>query len=189
MPEFSWNLTNQVSETVGELEDRNPLVRTVFEEIRAELGFGVVPNLFQSMAVSPHFLAIQWQQFRSTVLEGHLPRTLKEMIGIVISQSNQSEYALHVHLHSLSVLGVSEDILHSLTDDFENCPLPLRQKCAIEFGLRCATQPQSVTMADYAALQELGMNVQEIFEIIATANLFLGVNQYTDAIALEIDKL
>jgi hypothetical protein len=29
----------------------------------------------------------------------------------------------------------------------------------------------------------------EIFEIVATSNLFTGVNQYTDAIGLEVDAL
>jgi alkylhydroperoxidase family enzyme len=43
--------------------------------------------------------------------------------------------------------------------------------------------------ADYQHLQELGLDQSEIFELIATANLFTEVNQYTDAIALEIDSL
>jgi hypothetical protein len=38
-------------------------------------------------------------------------------------------------------------------------------------------------------LTKLGLDQGEIYEIIATANLFTEVNQYTDAIKLEIDSL
>jgi uncharacterized peroxidase-related enzyme len=167
----------------------NSDVLSVYEEIKAELGFGIVPNLFKSMAIHPGFLRSKWELFRSTILQGRLPRTLKEMIGVAISQANQSEYALKVHLHGLSALGISEEILRLLVSDFDNCPLPERQKAIIRFGLTAATKPQSLTDSDYEQLFEMGLETEEVFEIIATANLFTAVNQYTDAINLEIDAL
>ncbi|GAB4197072.1 MAG: carboxymuconolactone decarboxylase family protein [Coleofasciculaceae cyanobacterium] len=167
----------------------DPKVKSVYEEIQTELGFGIVPNLFKSMAINPDFLEANWKKFRSTILEGSIPRTLKEMIGIAISQANKSQYALQVHLHGLSALGISEEVLHMLVSDFEHCPLPEREKAAINFGLLAATQPQTLRDADYQHLQEMGLDSSEIFELIATANLFTEVNQYTDAIALEIDRL
>lgn len=170
-------------------EATDPQVKQVYDEIRRELGFGMVPNLFKSMATAPGFLEVNWNQFRSTILQGQLPRTLKEMIGIAISQANDSQYALNVHLHGLSALGISEEVLRLLVADFANCPLPRREKAIISFGLRAATQPHDLSSADYEALRAEGLNEAEIFEIIATANLFTGVNQYTDAIDLEIDSL
>lgn len=166
-----------------------PKVKAVYDEIIAELGFGLVPNLFKSMAINPNFLAASWQKFRSIILQGDVPRTIKEMIGIAISQANGSEYALKVHLHGLSALGISEVVLQTLVSDFANCPLPEREKAVIRFGLLAATQPHQLSPKDYQKLQELGLDQSEIFELIATANLFTEVNQYTDAIDLEIDDL
>ncbi len=167
----------------------DPKVKAVYEEIQAELGFGMVPNLFKSMALSPDFLEASWKKFRSIILQGDVPRTIKEMIGVAISQANGSDYALKVHLHGLSALGISEEVLQTLVSDFANCPLPEREKAAISFGVLAATNPKKLTDADYQHLQELGLDHSEIFELIATANLFTAVNQYTDAIALEIDGL
>ena len=76
-----------------------------------------------------------------------------------------------------------------LVKDFDNCPLPEREKSVIRFGLLAATQPQHLTDDHYQHLQEFGLDSSEIFELITTANLFTEVNQYTDAIALEIDPL
>lgn len=163
--------------------------RFVYDEIVKELGFGMVPNIFRSMAIRPDFLEASWKDFRSTILQGYLPRTLKEMIGIAVSQHNNSEYALKVHLHGLSALGISEEVLRLLVSDFENCPLPEREKAVISFGLKAATNPHGLATADYEALHSFGLNNEEIFEIIATARLFHGVNMYTDAIKLEIDAL
>lgn len=163
--------------------------RAVYDEITAELGFGIVPNLFKSMAINPDVLEANWKKFRATILRGDLPRTLKEMIGVAISQHNNSQYALQVHLHGLSALGMSEEVLRLLVSDFEACPLPAREKAAIRFGLLAATHPQSLTAQHYQELRDLGLTHKEIFEIVATANLFTGVNQYTDAIQLEIDSL
>ena len=167
----------------------DPKVKAIYEEITSELGFGMVPNLFKSMATLPDFLEANWKQFRGTILHGDFPRTLKEMIGVVISQANNSQYALKVHLHGLSALGMSEEVLRTLVSDFDACPLPEREKAVISFGLKAGTKPQSLTDADYTRLHNLGLDDDEIFEIIATAHLFAGVNQYTDAINLEIDKL
>lgn len=167
----------------------NPKIKAVYDEIIAELGFGIVPNLFKSMATNPDFLEANWKKFRSTILKGDLPRTLKEMVGVAISQANDSQYALKVHLHGLSALGMSEEVLHLLVSDFEACPLPEREKAVIKFGLLAATKPKQVKEADYEHLKDLGLDESEIFEVIATASLFAGVNDYTDAIDLEIDKL
>lgn len=164
-------------------------VKEIYEQIRAELGFGIVPNLFKSMASRPDFLDVQWTQFRTTILKGSLPRTLKEMIGVAISQANNSQYALNVHLHGLSALGMSEEVLQTLISDFEACPLPQREKAVIRFGLLAGTKPLELKQENYDELKAQGLDQEEIFEIIATSNLFVGVNQYTDSIQLEIDAL
>jgi uncharacterized peroxidase-related enzyme len=167
----------------------DPKAKAIYDQIKAELGFGIVPNLFKAMGSNPPFLETTWHKFRDTVLKGDLPRTLKEMIGVAISQANNSDYALKVHLHGLSALGMSEEILRTLVSDFEACPLPVREKAVIRFGLTAGTRPLDLTDADFAELGKQGLDDDEIFEIIATANLFVGVNQFTDAIALEIDAL
>lgn len=167
----------------------DPKVLSVYNEIKAELGFGMVPNLFKSMALNPDLLEANWKKFRATILQGDVPRTLKEMVGVAISQHNGSEYALKVHLHGLSALGMSEKVLQMLVSDFDACPLPEREKAVIRFGLLAATQPRKLTPAHYEELSQHGLDQAEIYEIISTANLFTQVNQYTDAIGLEVDQL
>src|SRR3954471_7446262 len=88
----------------------DPLARRVYAEIEGELGFGIVPNVFKAMATNPPFLEANWNLFRATVLQGLLPRVLKEMIGVVVSAAHDSPYARLVHLHSLGVQGVADEV-------------------------------------------------------------------------------
>ncbi|HMO57564.1 MAG TPA: carboxymuconolactone decarboxylase family protein [Roseiflexaceae bacterium] len=174
---------------VAENEATDPLVVAVYDEIRRELGFGIVPNIFKSMAIRPTILRAHWDKFRATILTGHLPRTLKEMVGVLISQHNNSQYAMRVHLHGLSALGMSEEVLQALVRDFENCPLPAREKAILRFGLLAATDPLRLTDADYAALTNHDLSPEEIFEVVATADLFSSINAYTDSARVPIDAL
>ncbi|HEY0253669.1 MAG TPA: carboxymuconolactone decarboxylase family protein, partial [Kofleriaceae bacterium] len=86
-------------------------VERVYKQIEAELGFGMVPNVFRAMEANPGFLEGMWGTFRAVVLEGRLPRVVKEMVGIVVSYVHGSSYARDVHLHSLTVQGIDKDVL------------------------------------------------------------------------------
>lgn len=174
---------------IAETDALDPQVAAIYAEIRQELGFGIVPNLFKSMAIRPTLLRANWEKFRATILQGSLPRTIKEMVGILISQANHSEYAMRVHLHGLSAMGMSEAVLQALIQDYQSCPLPEREKQILSFGLRAAIDSLSITDGDFERLRSFDLSDAEIFEIIATADLFMSVNAYTDSVGVEIDSL
>lgn len=174
---------------ISEDDVHDPLAAAVYAEIKQELGFGIVPNIFKSMATNPLILQANWYKFRATILQGLLPRTLKEMIGILISQANHSEYAKQVHMHGLSALGMAPEVLETLVEDFDRCPLPDREKHILRFGLMAATDPHRLSNEHVDQLRSFGLNDKELFEIIATADLFASINTYTDAADVEIDSL
>ncbi|BAW02586.1 hypothetical conserved protein [Thermus thermophilus] len=83
-------------------------------EIVEELGFGMVPNAFAWAREVPEVQTALWKAFRHVVLKGILPRTVKEMMGVVASRRAGSEYAARVHLHALMVQGVEAPLLEAL---------------------------------------------------------------------------
>lgn len=173
------------TDTVGD-----PLVQQVYAEIQQELGFGIVPNIFSSMAHNPHLLAANWQKFKYTILVGSLPRTVKEMLGVIVSDANRSVYARAVHLHSLSVQGVQELWLQHLTDpEIDDSTLPDTLRAMIAFTRQAARDPHGLTDSHYANLEEAGVNAAEVAEVIATIDLFQSVNAYTDLARVPIDRI
>ena len=168
----------------------DPVVRQVFSEIQQELGFGMVPNVFRSMADNPALLAANWQKFKHTILVGTLPRTIKEMLGVIVSDSNHSMYAKLVHLHSLSVQGVQELWLQHLTSpESDDSSLPDALRAMIAFTRQAARDPRGLTEAHYRAMSEANVSDEEMREVIATIDLFQSVNAYTDLAQVPIDRI
>lgn len=169
----------------------DPVVRAVFGEIERELGFGIVPNIFRAMAGQPAVLRATWDLFRATVLQGTLPRAVKEMIGVAVSAANHSPYALAVHMHSLGVQGVNEDTLAVLASGAADAPgMAPSVTAIIRFAHKAAHQgPLAITSADVAALEDEGISTEELGEIVAAINLFQYVNSFTDLASVPLDAI
>lgn len=171
-------------------QTQDPVVQRVYGEIERELGFGVVPNVFQSMAGQPGFLEGNWHLFRAVVLRGELPRVLKEMMGVVVSTVHRSPYAQQVHLHSLSVQGIDQKALLVLSEgrtDPEG--LSVATLAALRFAQRAAREPTSISDADLESLRAAGFTDAEIAEAMATVQVFTAVNTWTDLAAVPLDQL
>jgi len=163
----------------------DPVVRAVFTEIEQELGFGIVPNLFRTMANQPRVLRATWDLFRATVLDGVVPRIVKEMIGVV-SAANGSEYALRIHMHSLGVQGVGLGVLDALARGSAEAR---GVAPSVAILLRVAhtaahSGPLAVSDADLALAASEGVTLEELAEPFATIDLFRYVNGFTDLVPL-----
>ena len=169
----------------------DPVVRAVYDEIERELGFGIVPNVFRAKAGQPAILRATWDLFRATVLQGLLPRTVKEMIGIVVSAAAGSEYALKVHLHSLGVQGVSEDVLSTLAAGSARAPgVSPSVAAVIQLVHRAVHEgPLAVSDADVAAATAQGITSEELIEVFASIDLFRYINSFTDLARVPVDAL
>lgn len=171
-------------------EAHDPIVRRVYDEIERELGFGIVPNVFRAMASRPSLLEANWAMFRFTVLQGLLPRTVKEMVGVVVSAAHESQYARLIHLHSLGVQGVSDGVLRALAaGSVEADGLPPATGAALAFAKRAAEHPSGLSEADFDGLRRAGLAPDEILEIVATIQLFTAVNLFTDVADVEVDAV
>lgn len=167
----------------------DPSAQQTFDEIQQELGFGIVPNIFRSMGTNPPLLAVNWQKFKVTILQGRLPRTVKEMVGVIVSDAAGSEYAKQVQLHSLSVQGVQALWLRQLTNgDVQESALPDTLRAIVTFARKAATSATGVTEADFDNLLDAGLTEEECFEVIATIDLFKSINAYTDLARVDIDQ-
>lgn len=172
-------------------EVSDPVVQAVYGEIERELGFGIVPNVFRALGGFPQILQATWHLFRAVVLEGDVPRSVKEMVAVVVSAANQSEYALAVHLHSLSVQGVNEEVLAALAAGEQSAPgLAPSVEAILHLAWKAAREGAgSVSDADVARAEEQGVSQNELAEVIATINLFQYINSFTDLARVPLDAI
>ena len=168
----------------------DPTVNRVYAEIVQELGFGIVPNVFRALANHPGLLDSTWNMFRSVVLEGRLPRVVKEMVGIVVSYIHESSYARDVHLHSLTVQGIDKDVLAVLArGDTPTRGMPPTHASVLAFARMAATAPNDIPTSAYEAMSKAGLDDEDVMEVIATIQLFSAINSFTDVANVPLDAL
>jgi AhpD family alkylhydroperoxidase len=179
------------------------VVQATFEQIEQELGAGMVPRIFLLLEKNPDLLVHIWGQFRTLVLQGNLPRTLKEMVGLVVAITTHCDYVQVVHMHSLTLQGVAREALDALREgNYTSSQLNSLSQNVLRFAAmtvatRSAYPVPSIALAsnnsDWATLRQqtnqlltdLPLSEAEKVELIATLGLFEQI--CTVANLLELD--
>lgn len=157
------------------------------DEIVAELGFGIVPRVFDRAAGNLDVETALWTAFRHVVLRGLIPRTVKEMMGVLISLEAGSVYASEIHLHALAVQDVEGPILAALRDHRVPEGIPTQLAALLTFAQAAAERPGDA--ASVGILTDAGLSDAEIIEAVAVVGLFRMVNAWTDLLAIPVDDL
>lgn len=162
----------------------SPSAQETFDQIERELGAGLVPRIFRLLEPNPALLFHIWGQFRTVVLEGNLPRILKEMVGTAIATSTHCEYVRAVHLHSLNLQGVTPEALDAVRNgDFGSDALSATTRDVLRFAALAAAARAATASADAGewqgarsrsaeAFAALPLDDGERFELLATVALF-----------------
>ena len=172
------------------------LAQQTFEQIEQELGAGMVPRIFKLLESQPMLLSHLWGQFRAIVLQGHLPRVLKELLGLVVATATHCDYVRFVHLHSLTLQGVDKKALEAVNrGDYGAEDISTLARKALRFAA-LTTATRAAYAADLADWQELrqqtaqaleatGLESEEKFELVATVALFEQICTVANLLALD----
>lgn len=166
--------------------EAGPLTQ-VFAEIREQTGLGLVPAVFRVMAaVGADVLIQNWAAYRHTVLEGLLPRGLKEMAGLVVARAVRCSYGVRLHSEALAHLGISEEVIQSLAEHGDAAYLSLRERAALRFveGYHGTADDLSVH-----SLEALGFSEEEIAEVTDAVLLIEGLCRVALEAELSGDEL
>ncbi len=176
-----------------------PSAQQTFDQIERELGAGLVPRIFKLLEDQPVLLAHLWGQFRAVVLQGQLPRILKEMIGLVVAGATHCDYVRGVHLHSLTLQGVDAELLQAVSrgdytaDDLSRDARGALRVAASATATRAAYQSsatadpawQNLRTSTAQALDSLDLDAQEKLELVATIALFEQICTVANLLALD----
>lgn len=159
----------------------------VRQEIADELGFGIVPNLFSAADTSKDVQVALWRAFQHVVLGGKLPRTVKEMMGVIVSKQAGSTYAAQVHLHALTLQGIEAPILVALERGEAPEGVPQKTRALLQFAYQAARRPHDPEVKEL--LSGAGLSDEEQLEAVAVVALFRMINSWTDLLAIPLDAL
>lgn len=176
------------------------LVQQTLEQIEQELGAGMVPLIFQLLKPQPMMLIHLWGQFRATILQGHLSRVFKEMVGMMVATATHCDYVQVVHLHSLSLQSMDEQALEAVRrSDYgiEEIGTAVARNVLRFTALATATRAayaspskgkeiwQELRQQTAQALEATGLGEEEKFELVATVALFEQICTVANLLGLD----
>src|SRR5688572_18938371 len=159
-------------------------VAALYEQIKREWGMPAIRNFMKVLAASPAVLTTWWAGKRTFYRQTTLPESLITMIFYSIAVQNECEYCSAVHELSCRTLGIDEATLQTLIHDLSDLA-PERIRATIEFALKVARAPKSLTREDYDSLREHGVGDDEIVEIVQIAAIGMSENILADALKID----
>ncbi|MCL4423155.1 MAG: peroxidase-related enzyme [Actinobacteria bacterium] len=169
---------------VPPLEQLEDDVRARIEEVKAKSGF--VPNVFLALARRPaEFRAFFAYHDALMERDGGLTRAEREMIVVATSASNSCAYCVVAHGAILRIRAKDPLIADQLAINHNHAPLGKRQRAIVDFALKVANRAPEVTESDYEALRQVGLDEEDIWDVVAITALFALSNRMASGVGIQ----
>ena len=162
--------------------------RVVYDEFHTRMSFPSAPNFILTQGHSPTVARGTWELVRNVLVSGALPRWLKEMMFVAISDDRNCLYCKAAHIACCRMLGVAATVLDRLLADYKSI-LDSKTRDIVAFGVKCSRNPQGLLETDFAMLRSHGLKSPELMEVIAMSALAVYANIIADATAMEPDAM
>lgn len=148
----------------------------LFAKLRANLGF--VPNVFRVYSFRPERLSAWFSHFRMLhEPTENLSAADREMIAVVVSQTNGCLYCLVAHGQGLrEALGdpVTGD---RMTLDWRRADLDERRRAICAYAEKLTLRPREVGEEDLNTLRAAGLTDEECWDVAEVASMYNFTNR------------
>ncbi len=109
------------------------------------------------------------------------------MIGMTIAMQNDCRYCKVAHTNALEAMGVPTEVIQSCASDPKLTHVPPPQRAILQFALKTARNPKSVTDDDFQTLRNQGLSDGEIMEVIMMAASTNFIDLWADMSRIQVD--
>lgn len=136
---------------------------------------------------NPHILTTTWALLKSVLLQGVLPRSLKELVFVAISNEKDCAYCTEIHTALCKMLEINESTLQAVLKKSPHIN-PQKLKLAIDFAMKAAIHSNQITEEDHKLLMNAGMSKEEIFELMSLASVVNYSNSLSQSMMVGVDE-
>src|SRR5215470_8437646 len=87
----------------------HPVVRRVFDDIKATKQIDRIPNIWRALATHPEHLELCWTRLKAIMRAGKVDMLTKEIIALAVSVTNGCEYCINSHTAAVQKLGLDNE--------------------------------------------------------------------------------
>ncbi|MEJ7686607.1 MAG: carboxymuconolactone decarboxylase family protein [Variovorax sp.] len=171
-----------------------PLPPETTPELKADFDFflttlGFAPNSVLTMQRKPKLVrALAQLNAAAMDPEGEVDLGFRRLIGHVASKAAGCLYCQAHTLLGAKNFGIAEDKLAAVWDYAASPLYSARERLALDFALAAAAQPNAVTDAQFAELQQHWSDT-EIVEILGVVAMFGFLNRWNDTMATPLEAV
>jgi len=159
-------------------------VTEIFAEIHT--AFGRIPNLFKTYAHHPPLLEANWYKVKRVMMEGVLPRKVKESIAVLVSKDNSCSYCIAAHEGALQSIGISSEEINIIETDLDRADFTDKEKALIKLARKANSSPLQVTDEELGAARTAGATDAELVEAMGVMEVFTAFNKFLDTLQVEL---
>jgi len=170
-------MSNRISRYPIPEPERLPFdIRDRMLQVQEKAGF--IPNVFLTLAHRPdEFRAFFAYHDALMLRESGLSKAEKEMIVVATSAANRCPYCVIAHGAVLRIYAKNPYIADQVAVDHRHADLTPRQQAMLDFAVKLARAPETITDQDREQLRLHGFNDEDIWDIAAITALFALSNR------------
>jgi uncharacterized peroxidase-related enzyme len=166
-------------------EQANSETRELFEMIEKQ--FGMIPNLFATIAHYPKALKPIIELYQAIAKESSIEPRIQELANLEVSRINRCHYCLTHHTQMAKVSGVSKLKIDSLkAGDLRN-NFSDKEKIVIEYAAAVTQDAESVSDELFSRLKSY-FSDSEIVNLTLIIGLMNVFNRFNGALGVELEK-
>jgi uncharacterized peroxidase-related enzyme len=151
-------------------------LQRLFAKARERLGF--VPNVFRVYAFRPERLSAWFAHFRQLhEPTEHLGAADREMIAVVVSAANGCLYCLVAHGAALRAELGDPVLGERISYDWRRAGFDPRRSAICAYAEKLTLHPREVTHEDLESLLEVGLTVEEAWDVAEIAAMYNLTNR------------
>ncbi len=108
---------------------------------------------------------------------GGLPRAERELGAMVVSVTNGCVYCTSVHAQRFAQLARRHDTVEQVFDDPASAGGTERERAIARFAIAVTVRPRSLSAEDIAPLHRVGMNDEQIIDLLHAVAIFGWANR------------
>ncbi len=171
--------------SIAEHEAKGPVK---IEYDRLIENFGMVPNVTKVFSIHPGIFQLHNDMYRKIMVESSLlPKPIKQLIAVLVSVADCCDYCLIWHSRFLMHLGVDDELIDTLRQDFHRAPVDDKTMALLEFADAVARNSAQLSDGPVNSLKKHGFSDEEILEATTLVGYMSFVTRVVNALGVEIE--
>ena len=159
--------------------------KAIFEGI--ENNFGMIPNLFATIAYYPKALKPIIDLYQAIAKESTIDPKLQELANLEVSRINRCNYCLTHHAQMAKMFGLSDEQINALKTGYSNKGFTDKEQIVIEYARQVTKDAEEVAEDLFKRLR-LYFNDSQIVNLTLIIGLMNVFNRFNGALGVELEK-